>query len=162
MSDNAVRSIAVVGGGVAGWLAAAMLARVLRGKCSIGVIDDEPAFLPNCNHGAFGFYPSDPHFWVKLLRCFSRFRPEPFTDVVAVLCLCWLFALLFLPLARVGENRFVKTGECFRVFGFHHSAIIVMNTDSTAGSAGTRTRNQRLKRALLYRLSYRPAQRFTL
>src|ERR1700716_1158078 len=25
------------------------------------------------------------------------------------------------------------------------------------GSAGTRTRNQRLKRALLYRLSYRPA-----
>ena len=26
-----------------------------------------------------------------------------------------------------------------------------------AGSAGTRTRNQRLKRALLYRLSYRPA-----
>ena len=29
------------------------------------------------------------------------------------------------------------------------------------GSAGTRTRNQRLKRALLYRLSYRPAQRLT-
>jgi hypothetical protein len=26
------------------------------------------------------------------------------------------------------------------------------------GSAGTRTRNQRLKRALLYQLSYRPAQ----
>src|SRR5207237_9629348 len=29
----------------------------------------------------------------------------------------------------------------------------------TIGSAGTRTRNQRLKRALLYRLSYRPARR---
>ena len=27
---------------------------------------------------------------------------------------------------------------------------------SSRGSAGTRTRNQRLKRALLYRLSYRP------
>src|SRR5437667_11356833 len=27
------------------------------------------------------------------------------------------------------------------------------------GSAGTRTRNQRLKRALLYRLSYRPTQK---
>ena len=33
---------------------------------------------------------------------------------------------------------------------------------SRYGSAGTRTRNQRLKRALLYRLSYRPAQGFTL
>ena len=31
-----------------------------------------------------------------------------------------------------------------------------MNMDSITGSAGTRTRNQRLKRALLYRLSYRP------
>src|SRR6266403_1592456 len=30
------------------------------------------------------------------------------------------------------------------------------------GSAGTRTRNQRLKRALLYRLSYRPAWNFSL
>src|SRR5882672_2713758 len=30
------------------------------------------------------------------------------------------------------------------------------------GSAGTRTRNQRLKRALLYRLSYRPASSFSL
>src|SRR6266478_1307832 len=28
----------------------------------------------------------------------------------------------------------------------------------TIGSAGTRTRNQRLKRALLYRLSYRPVE----
>ncbi len=34
--------------------------------------------------------------------------------------------------------------------------------DLLIGSAGTRTRNQRLKRALLYRLSYRPAQGFTL
>src|SRR5437773_103969 len=30
----------------------------------------------------------------------------------------------------------------------------------TIGSAGTRTRNQRLKRALLYRLSYRPVSFF--
>src|SRR5437660_9855196 len=30
------------------------------------------------------------------------------------------------------------------------------------GSAGTRTRNQRLKRALLYRLSYRPVLLITL
>src|SRR5213596_3512989 len=29
----------------------------------------------------------------------------------------------------------------------------------STGSAGTRTRNQRLKRALLYRLSYRPASK---
>jgi hypothetical protein len=65
-----------------------------------------------------------------LLRCFSHFRPEPFTDVVAVLCLCWLFALLFLPLASVGENRFVKIGEYLRLFGFHHLAMIVMNMDS--------------------------------
>src|SRR6476660_153828 len=30
---------------------------------------------------------------------------------------------------------------------------------SSCGSAGTRTRNQRLKRALLYRLSYRPLRK---
>jgi hypothetical protein len=41
-----------------------------------------------------------------------------------------LFALLFLPLARVGENRFVKTGAYLRPFGFHHLAMIVMNMDS--------------------------------
>ena len=73
-----------------------------------------------------------------------------------------LFALLFLPFARVGNDRFLKTGEYLRLFGFHHLAMIVMNMDSITGSAGTRTRNQRLKRALLYRLSYRPAQGFTL
>jgi hypothetical protein len=99
-------------------------------KVFTAVLDDKPASLANGNHRAFGFYRSDPHLWVKLLCCFSRFRPEPFTDVVAILCLCWLFALLFLPLARVGENRFVKTGAYLRPFGFHHLAMIVMNMDS--------------------------------
>ncbi len=99
-------------------------------KVFTAVLDDKPASLANGNHRAFGLYCSDPHLWGKLLRCFSHFRPEPFTDVVAVLCLCWLFALLFLPLARVGENRFVKTGEYLRLFGFHHLAMIVMNMDS--------------------------------
>jgi len=33
-------------------------------------------------------------------------------------------------LARVGENRFVKTGEYLRLFGFHHLAMIVMNMAS--------------------------------
>src|SRR5438874_8750322 len=36
-------------------------------------------------------------------------------------------------------------------------------SESESGSAGTRTRNQRLKRALLYRLSYRPVgERFLI
>ena len=99
-------------------------------KVFTAMLDDKPASLANGNYRAFGFCRSDPHLWVKLLRCFSHFRPEPFTDVVGVLCLCWLFALLFLPLARVGENRFVKTGEYLRLFGFHHLAMIVMNMDS--------------------------------
>jgi hypothetical protein len=42
----------------------------------------------------------------------------------------WLFALFFLALARVGENRFVKTGEHLRLFGLHHLAMIVTNVDS--------------------------------
>jgi hypothetical protein len=101
-------------------------------KVFTAVLDDEPASLANGNHRALGFYRSDPHLWVKLLRCFSPFRPEPFTDVVAVLCLCWLVALLFLPLARVGENRFVKIGEYLRLFGFHHLRMIVMNMTQTS------------------------------
>jgi hypothetical protein len=40
-----------------------------------------------------------------------------------------LFELLFLPVARVGENRFVKIGEYLRLFGFHNLAMIVMNMD---------------------------------
>jgi hypothetical protein len=41
-----------------------------------------------------------------------------------------LFALLFPSLARVGENRFLKTVAYLRSFGFHHLAMIVMNMDS--------------------------------
>jgi hypothetical protein len=126
------------------------------------VLHDKPASFANRNYRALGFYRSELHLWVKLLRCFSRFRPEPLTDVVAVICLCWFLALLFLPFASLGANRFVRTGTGLRLFGFRHLAMMLMNMDSMTGSAGTRTRNQRLKRALLYRLSYRPAQGFTL
>ena len=37
--DRRIRRIAIVGGGMAGWTAAAMLARKLGGHCSIHVID---------------------------------------------------------------------------------------------------------------------------
>jgi len=63
-----------------------------------------------------------------LLRCFSHFRAEPFTDVVVVLCPCCLFALLFLPSARAGEY--------LPLFGFHHLAMIVMNMDSNIKDNG--------------------------
>jgi hypothetical protein len=86
-------------------------------KVFAAVLDDKPASLANGEHRAFGLFPfgwlyrSGPHLSGKLLRCFSHFRPEPFTDFVAGHCLCLLFALLFLSLARVGENSFVKIGE---------------------------------------------------
>ena len=42
--DRRIRRIAIVGGGIAGWTAAAMLARKLGGHCSIHVVDSaEPA-----------------------------------------------------------------------------------------------------------------------
>jgi tryptophan halogenase len=39
MPQGQIKTIAIVGGGVTGWLAAALLARVLRGRCDICVIE---------------------------------------------------------------------------------------------------------------------------
>jgi len=39
MLQGQIKSIAIAGGGVTGWLAAALLARVLRGSREIGVIE---------------------------------------------------------------------------------------------------------------------------
>jgi tryptophan 7-halogenase len=44
--DRRIRRIAIVGGGVAGWAAAVMLAKKLGGQCSIHVVETpEPAFM---------------------------------------------------------------------------------------------------------------------
>ena len=51
-------------------------------------------------------------------------------------------------LGHLNKNAFVFVRD-------HCPAAI---DDKSDGSAGTRTRNQRLKRALLYRLSYRPSR----
>ena len=44
--DRRIRRIAIVGGGIAGWTAAAMLARKLGGQCSIHVVDSAEAATP--------------------------------------------------------------------------------------------------------------------
>ena len=42
-ADRRIRRIAIVGGGIAGWAAAATLARKLGGQCSIHVVDSADA-----------------------------------------------------------------------------------------------------------------------
>jgi tryptophan halogenase len=70
MSENSIRSIAIVGGGAAGWLTAAVLARVLRGKIAVtvveqnddhGLIEPETATLPQLRglHGIIGIDEND-------------------------------------------------------------------------------------------------------
>jgi tryptophan halogenase len=55
MPQGQIRSIAIVGGGVTGWLAGSLLARVLRGSCTISVIETADGEVPR---GAFGTLPS--------------------------------------------------------------------------------------------------------
>jgi tryptophan halogenase len=59
--DRRIRRIAVVGGGIAGWTAAAMLNKKLGGHCSIHVVDAPEALSPG--HGE-GTLPS----FLELLR----------------------------------------------------------------------------------------------
>ena len=46
MPHGPIKSIAIAGGGVTGWLAAALLVRVLRGNCDICVIETGDAGMP--------------------------------------------------------------------------------------------------------------------
>src|SRR6186713_2537343 len=59
--DRRIRRIAIVGGGIAGWTAAAVLGRKLGGQCSIHVIDG--ADLAPARHAE----PTQPQF-LELLR----------------------------------------------------------------------------------------------
>src|SRR5215467_5180503 len=52
MPQRPIRSVAIAGGGVTGWLCGALLARVLRGSCGICVIETGDA-----PHGAFATLP---------------------------------------------------------------------------------------------------------
>ena len=63
---------------------------------------------------------------------------------------------------RVITSTLVLSNPAIQIFGgtdviSSRTAQNVNPSHRKCGSAGTRTRNQRLKRALLYRLSYRPA-----
>jgi tryptophan 7-halogenase len=54
MPPGQIKSIAIAGGGVTGWLAAALLARVLRGTCDICLIETGEMEMPQ---SAFGTMP---------------------------------------------------------------------------------------------------------
>ena len=58
---------------------------------------------------------------------------------------------------RTQGQRLRERGTCSNCDSRRVTVASAWTLFSEYGSAGTRTRNQRLKRALLYRLSYRPA-----
>ena len=52
MPHEPIKSIAIAGGGVTGWLAAALLVRVLRGNCDICVIETGDAGMQQTEYGS--------------------------------------------------------------------------------------------------------------
>src|SRR5882672_934580 len=50
-ADRRIRRVAIVGGGVAGWMAAVMLGKKLGGQCSIHVVESPETVYPGLAEG---------------------------------------------------------------------------------------------------------------
>src|SRR6266568_8587826 len=82
---------------------------------------------------------------LTLCGCWQSTIVLPFVDVsIAISCITLRFG--------AGPHVFAN----LEIITYENQ---LSEQEKRIGSAGTRTRNQRLKRALLYRLSYRPARR---
>src|SRR6188472_3299535 len=90
-------------------------------------------------------------------------RPPHSVQDVSIICLiCHKFRCGFHALPRIARmlvDPVLGTSTKMHLCLCEITALLGCVWEySSRGSAGTRTRNQRLKRALLYRLSYRPVK----